>query len=625
MELGNPLALGKGIAIEVENIANTDGVVSPIKSNLKVSYEDYVEEVFASDPNTIFIQSSLPIDPDEIKNLSFEIEEIPQFKFNVSSSDHFQLKLQTDLKFEEDINYTLNLPPRKSDRGLFIPGSSHSFVYDITPPELVDVILLGEDKLLLVFSEEVDPVYASILSNYILSGSSPEQVNISGHQIILSWNFNFIFGQVYELEINKISDLNGNFSENIRKTFTTNQVLEIAFKDLVINEVMPAPRAGNILPNVEYVEIFNATDNPIYLGGLQLANSRRVSILPSAVIDPNAYIILSPRSQSSQFEKYGKVIGLANWPTLLNAADQVKLFNKDGRVLDSLNYNTSSFGSPAYATGGYSLEIANPFLKCYLPTNIKVSQHPDRGTPGKVNSVYEEKPDLSAPKFLNARVIENNSVSLNFNKVLNQDLRNVRLEINPHLRIKNIGIGTAPTSLMIYLDEDLKQSIKYSVSISHLRDCSGNLFEGKEEVYFVAPDQPTEGDIVINEVLFNPRAGAPKFVEIYNASSKYLNLKDWKLANLNSSDEIANRRILFSEDKIIEPFSFVVFTTDVAKLKQEYPKGKENRFVGYSSLPSYPISAGNVILLNHDETLTEIFSYTEKMHHPLLKEKEGFP
>ncbi|PRY86321.1 lamin tail-like protein [Mongoliibacter ruber] len=623
LDLNTPLVLDQTVNIVAENIANNSAETNPDKSSLEFLYKDYVEDVFALDPNTIYVQSSIPQNPDDIDELHFKIEEFPEFEFKVSLPDSLMLKLYTDAPLDEGINYTLNIPHRKSGRGLFLPGSSQAFVYDITPPDLIEVILLNESTLLLIFSEKIDPIFASILNNYAIEGTNPSQVVIRGHQIILSWNSNFQTELNYVLEINKISDLNGNFSENLIKTFNATQFPAISYKDIVINEIMPAPRSGNMLPNVEYVEVFNTTEHPVYLGGMQLANSRRASILPSAVIGPKNYLILSPRNQSTQFEKYGEVLGLTNWPTLLNTADQVNLLSATEEVLDSLNYNSSSFGSSSFASGGYSLELANPFLKCYLPSNLKVSQDPARGTPGKVNSVFEETPDLSSPKFLSFQILEANIVSLNFDKVLNQDLRNVNLEISPNLSIAKIEIGITPNSLILHFEEKIKANTKYNIRINSLRDCSGNLFEEKETVYFILPDFASKGDIVINEVLFNPRTGAPKFVEIYNSSSKFLNMKDWKLANLNTSDEVANRRILFSEDMILEPFSFLVFTTDRAKLKQEYPKGKEDRFVEYSSLPSFPISAGNVVLLNPEEELIEIFSYSERMHHPLIKEKRG--
>jgi hypothetical protein len=65
-----------------------------------------------------------------------------------------------------------------------------------------------------------------------------------------------------------------------------------------------------------------------------------------------------------------------------------------------------------------------------------------------------------------------------------------------------------------------------------------------------------------------------------------------------------------------------VFTPDSEILKQEYPKGIESQFVEIT-LPSYSIQRGNVVWLNPEESIAEILSYDESMHHRLLKEKKG--
>ena len=94
-----------------------------------------------------------------------------------------------------------------------------------------------------------------------------------------------------------------------------------------------------------------------------MANSRRVTTIPSGILDPGRYMILAPRNQANQFLPYGQVLGLSNWPTLLNSADKVKLLDAEHFVIDSLDYNTASYGSSSIASGGYSLEIVNPTIK----------------------------------------------------------------------------------------------------------------------------------------------------------------------------------------------------------------------------------------------------------------------
>ncbi|MCH6236650.1 lamin tail domain-containing protein [Cognataquiflexum rubidum] len=622
LKLPEELPLDKNFQISVSNIQNQIGKANPEPDQVNFFYTDFVKEIVLIDNLTLHIEHRVSLDQ---KALSFELEEKPEFGFEISFPKSEVIELKSNQPFEESLTYRLNLPPRTTDRGYPISGSSRDFVWDISPPVLVNVIPLTSDKIIAVFSEPLDLVFASILSNFSILDQSARSVVLqqNGTQALLEWDFDFESEKEYVLKVENLADLNGNFLSSQSFPFLFVSPPKLNFKDLVVNETMPAPRSGNTLPNVEYVEIFNPGDRAIYLGGFQLANSKRKTTLPSFLLEPNQYLILVPRTSAPLFANYGSVLGLANWPTLLNSGDQVKILDPENRVIDSLAYTTATFGGSTFAQGGYSLEIVNPYLDCNIATNLKPSSDPKRGTPGKQNSVFEEIPDLIPLQFLKSTIVGEKTVFLVFSKILNQNTNQTSFAFQPSIPIQSIKIGSNPNELVLEFEEKIQEGIYYESGISNLRDCTGNLFKSDQKVFFVIPSPAQKGDLVLNEVLFNPRTGAPKFVEVYNASQKFINLKDWKLANLDDENLPANRRVLFSEEYVIPPSSFLVFTTDSEKLKQEYPKSKEGRFVEFSSIPSYPISSGNVVLLNPDETITEILGYTEKMHHRLLKETKG--
>lgn len=617
--------LGAWIKLEAKEIRNHRGELPSSLLPKVFRYEDHVEQLFLSKQDRLEIFSFIPLDFNSFSTEDFQVLENSQINFTPSFPSAVHIRLQSEKPFEEGPLFSLLLPARKSIRGLPIHASIRDFFWDRTPPEIVKVTPLESDKLLVIFSEPLDPIYALLPDMYRVGGIFPSNVLLQKNdsQVILTFPSELEAGKTYVLKITKASDLSGNFGENYEFEFVFEKQTAPGFKSIVINELMPAPRPGNSLPNVEYVELYNPGDKNIYLGGMQLANSRRVTTLPSAVLGPQSYLILCPRTRVAEFEKYGEVLGLTNWPTLLNTADQVKLFDSDGKVLDSLNYTGTSFGGTEFARGGYSLEVINPYLLCHLPENLKVSRDEKRGTPGKQNSVYETSPDLSPPKFVKGIWTGEKQAILHFSKILNTNLQNISLEFTPAIGLRNIEFGPFPNQLLLNFEEELKEGIKYEIKIRKLRDCSGNLYDESNLAWMARPSEAVDGDIIINEVLFNARLQAPKFVEIYNSSGKFINLRDWKLANLNSADEVANRRILFTEDYILEPFSHLVFTTDAEKLHQEYPKGKPDRFIVQNTLPSYPIGSGNVVLMDPGENLVEIFSYHERMHHPLLRDRRG--
>ncbi|PSL01930.1 lamin tail domain-containing protein [Cecembia rubra] len=625
LTFSNEFNLNTLLVFETKGIIDKELNSGEVPMRRSFFYRDFIDDLFLIEQDRIEIIHEIDIDPNSVLADGFKIEDVEELSFEVQFPISSRIQLIFKVPFEEGPVYNLLLPHRKSARGFPIHASKREFFWDRTAPELVQVQPVDRNKLLAVFSEPLDPAFMVVPENYLIDESNPNQIILQNNNssALLSFPFEFENGRNYTLRVKKAVDLSGNYSEDLDFAFEFEISQGLGFKEIVINEVMPAPRAGNPLPNVEYVELYNTTDKSIYLGGLQLANSRRTTTLPSAVIGPKSYLLLCPRARISDLAPFGEVVGLTNWPTLLNSADQVKLLNSQGLVLDSLNYTTASFGGSSFAQGGFSLEIVNPYLSCNLPGNIKSSQHEKRGTPGKKNSVYATVSDLSGPKFVKSSWLGNRQVLLTFSKILNPNTINFPVEVVPRLEISRMSPGPSPDQLWIEFNEELQEGKKYNLKFKNLRDCLGNLIGEGEIVWVVRPSVATAGDLVINEVLFNARVNAPKFVEVYNRSDKFLNLKDWKLANHNSSQQIANRRILFSDDFIIEPYSFLVFTTDSEKLHQEYPKGNRSSFIQYSSLPSYPITSGNVVLLNPTEDIIETFSYHERMHHPLLRERRG--
>ncbi len=625
LNLAQQLVLGQEIKVEVGAVRNSlEELGEP--SEIALTYLDGIIDLFPSSDVKLIIKQEEILDQNTLVASEFKVLE-SELTFSFEDSDQAdQLNLIPSQPFEENVNYTLSIPVRRSIKGKLWHGSFRDFIWDATPPNLDQVLIVSNRELLLLFSEGLDPVYAGIISNYSINGFHPQAATLqeNGYAVLLSWTTDFQNGETYTILVNNVADLAGNFADTLSLNFTYEAPEGIGFKSVLINEVMPAPRAGNSLPNVEYVELYNRSDVAINLGGFQLSNSRRTTSIPNEILLPEEYIILCPRTRIAEFTPYGRVIGLTNWPTLLNSADQVKLWDARGQVIDSLNYSTASFGGSSFASGGYSLEIVNPFIDCNLSNNLKVSISPQRGTPGQVNSVFDESPDRTAPKIVGTKVLNPNRLEISFSKVLSPNLQVLSFEFTPQLQFQTVSLSQDQMSLILLFESEISEGIKYQGKVNGLRDCIGNEVGGGENSFtFTKPSAPDQGDIVINEVLFNARAGGPKFVEVYNQSDKFINLKDWKLANLNSDGEISNRRLVATSDLILDPYGFLVFTTDAGRLYAEYPKGKRATFVELNSLPSYPQSQGNVVWLDPEEVFPEIFAYSERMHHRLLREPRG--
>jgi len=132
----------------------------------------------------------------------------------------------------------------------------------------------------------------------------------------------------------------------------------------------------------------------------------------------------------------------------------------------------------------------------------------------------------------------------------------------------------------------------------------------------------SKGDILISEVLFNPRNGGVDFVEIYNNSGHEIDLKELQLANMNSLGEPASIKNISTARLMIAAGSYWVITTNQANVKLNYQAKFPNQFVQISSLPAYNNDKGTVILLSNNQMIDR-FDYNSKIHHPLIQNEDG--
>lgn len=495
-------------------------------------------------------------------------------------------------------------------------------VEDLTAPEIRSVIGVNEKEIEVMFSESLDPIFSIIQLNYKLDGVEPEYSILNPDSIVtLGFSRALTQGKEYELMVSGIPDLSGNFLKDTLVNFTFYDPTFAPFKALVINELMPAPKADLDLPNVEYVELLNTAEYSIRTLGMSWSNSRTRIILPDVWIEPDELVLLVPANQAEVMGKFGKVIPINSWPTLLNAGDDLQLEDKRGNLIDKISYSSASWGESELANSGYSLEISNPFLDCDQTEFLKASVDPLKGTPGRVNSVIDLSPDTDSPFITEVEFIDSLNLLVQFSEPINFDPSTSNVHFQPDLEIGTI-FSESSSSLFIQLVNPAQPSFEYKIEFDSVFDCSGNELEQRNEP-IILPSKVQEGDVLINELLFDPKVGSPKFVELYNSSQKYLDFRKLKLANLDDIGSVNQIKNISEKPLILPPNTYLAITTDTILLKQIFPNSSNGNFFQISTLPSYPISGGTVVLMDDLDRVLEKFTYDEDLHHPLLRETKG--
>lgn len=131
------------------------------------------------------------------------------------------------------------------------------------------------------------------------------------------------------------------------------------------------------------------------------------------------------------------------------------------------------------------------------------------------------------------------------------------------------------------------------------------------------------GDIVINEVLFNPVKDGFDYLEGYNRSNKTIDLEELAVANRNSTGDIAGQRAVARGSILLPPAGYFIITSNEKSLRLQYTVPPDAIVCEVSSMPSFPDDEGHVLLLNKGDTVIDELNYSEKWHFAMISEPEG--
>nr|MBI1230736.1 hypothetical protein [Cytophagales bacterium] len=437
LNLWEPLSLEDSLLLEVTEIRSIN---DRLGANLsyRTIYSDGISAIWIEQAQLIQIMQEIPLGlVNPFVGQFTWVEEDLEVQVLVDPTQRNLIQLVIDKPLPNDRYLQLRIPARIAADGTWLPGSIRTVRWDNTPPALQSVEALNPLEVILRFDELLDPILAVVPGFYQIEGMSPTEALIGdeGHEVILKFDQGLPQADSLTVIIEGLEDLTRNAIGTIRYTFAFSPPHSPSFRQLILNELMPAPRAGGLLPNVEYVELYNLSDKTFQLGGLRFGNSRNYTVLPRGTISAGEFIVLCPLNRVADFLPFGKVVGISPWPTLLNSGDELWLADQSGNPIDRISYDVGSFGSSAIAEGGYSLEVVNPTYPCVSATNIRPSIADLRGTPGSVNSVFDASPDRVAPKLVKAQVLGPEELIVTFTKPLIPENLAAYFQLSPPLEL----------------------------------------------------------------------------------------------------------------------------------------------------------------------------------------------
>lgn len=467
------------------------------------------------------------------------------------------------------------------------------FQRDITAPDLTRLEVRDAQHIFVLFSESVDTPrvenFSPQPSQIIADPDAP-----GGY--MLSYVSPFPSGLPFNFSLRNIKDESDNY---MPARDTSLLYYRAQRRDVLIHEIFPDPTPPVGLPPVEYVELYNRSAFPVQLKGWKLQASAGAVTLPVHTLQPKAYFVLSSST------------GL---PSLANEQDQLVLYDNDGAVMHAVAYDKSWYGSTFKENGGWSLEMIDVNAAC--AATFKASIAAAGGTPGAPNSVAGTIA-AATPSLVMLAVTDSMQVQAFFNISVD----------SVEVLVDGLPVRATPEpplfqSARVVLPTAMRTRQLYALNVVVAQTCA-NTAPDKAAMLFGLPEPPAPNDVVINEVLFNPPAGAEDFVELYNRSNKVIDCSQLYLANRRAGGNIDNITRIHALGRQLLPGGYLAVTTQRDALCRYYACKAQENLLQVLSMPSFPNDAGSVLVLDAQGNVLNEFAYSEKMHFPLISNRKG--
>lgn len=543
---------------------------------------------------------------------------------------------------------------------VFVDGS---ILVDSVPPNISNYSFKCSNILEISFNEPVTVSAENILNYYSLeTGLNPLEIENNEDMYSLSFYNNSFAGDTITLLLNNIED----FSSNVLSDTFYFVVPDTAENVLVADNFCD----GDFLNNPNWygddslffinsdgaLQLFDTAgvSNQSYLvtntGLLDFSDSLvwtfEVKLLfnnPSSANQPRIY--LSSDNSNLKESLNGYFISIGETGDL----DKINLYRQDGfsteKICSGLSIQSNNVNTLIKVTrdiaGNWLLESDstlsglnfsyeggcsdnNHIISMYSGFSCKYTSSNGQNYIIDNFIIYGHSNfDSVAPKIINAKVFEKNELIVQFSEIVNSTAeQNSSYKL---LQTNQVPTEVERTELgyVLSFDNYFIGGDTLKLCILSIEDLSLNIVD--DTINIVVPDTATLGNLLFNEILYDPFSGGSEYVEIYNNSDKSFDLNGYFLAKLDEDADIIISYEYIDSSCWIHPGELLVFTKEPEIVTREYFTSDPSRFIELRDISRtyFTNTEETIFLLNPDSVIIDELNYSDEMHFELIDDPSG--
>ena len=398
--------------------------------------------------------------------------------------------------------------------------------------------------------------------------------------------------------------------------------------DIVITECLPDPLPALGLPGSEFIELKNCSTHDYNLHNWKISSGNSsATIKANYILKADSFLILCPTASANEYSQFGAAIGVSGFPSFNNEGDDIILSTDAGSVIHAIHYDKSWYENDLKAKGGWSLEMIDLTRPCSGKENWTSSISISGGTPGHTNSVDAKNPDDQSPSLIQAITKDSQNLILLFDEPVDSSsgafLSNYF--ITDEIDSPDSAFALAPffDQVAIHLKTPLLPGKIYTVSTQNIVDCSGNEIGLNNTCKTGLPEKAKTGDIIFNEILFNPAPYGYDYLELFNRSPGIIRCPELFLAGKNTDGSLKDPVSIIKNERNFFPGEYLLLTENPDWVLQNYPMAVKSQMLTLTTMPSLPDDQGKVVLLNQSGESLDELDYDHHWHSPLLADESG--
>lgn len=399
---------------------------------------------------------------------------------------------------------------------------------------------------------------------------------------------------------------------------------EINYGDIVITEIMANPKGYLYIPETEYIELFNRTNRDLNLSGCKYVYDQKVFVLPDYRLLANQHVILAHQNQLHQIPEEVPHIGISSFPTIANTGKLLSLENSKGSLIHMVEFSDKWYQNSSKNKGGYSLEAIDPHNLYASIHNWIASEDPTGGTPGRTNSVDSDNPDQIQPLLIRHALLDSVRLEIEFSKPMHQELSQCPnwIELPHHWSGYNIKANHPRNTKFEIEATHLGTTNYHELQLKAPRCISGHEMHPRGLLWFGASEEVIEGELLFNEILFNPDSGTSSFIEIINNSDKIIDLSTLQLATLATNLAISASYPICLESSLFSPGEYAVIAVDPYSVFTQYGLSGKPLTITIPKL-SLSKTKGIIALIDAQNQIIDQINYGHAMHTSSQKDLTG--